>query len=98
MRLSLVLVSMLLAGPAVACGDGSCEPPPKPETPRHERTERNDPVPQVSLPLPCCIRDGVVVFKSPWPSASKRAETKLTCKLAVRERASFRPCTAKETP
>lgn len=81
---------VVLASAARACGE--CEPPPPPEPPKVERPERSDPLPQVSLPLPCCILpNGTVEFKAPLPSM--KAKTKRVCERAIEDEAEMRPCT-----
>lgn len=61
----LTLAFILLATPAMACGDACNHPQPEPPTPpSHEVTHATPGTkeqPQQSSALPCCTRDGAVV-------------------------------------
>lgn len=77
-RPSLILFTLaFLAGPALACGDGSCDPTPP--TPDPEPAPQPGPEPRSTDGEPvlrhvtvqygyCCRVDGAMRFSAPWGS------------------------------
>lgn len=74
----LIVLAIILASQASACGNGECDPPPPPppppvDVPENESwIDRHGTLP-VSRPLPCCIAEGKLVPKPTLFMSAKRA-------------------------
>jgi len=79
LTLDILVLVMLANVPAFACGDGGCNPPPEPPpvvTPEPpDAPERSDPVATPpAVYMPCCARDGTVIWHAPLNINKARAK------------------------
>lgn len=75
-RLSLILpILAAVASPALACGDGSCDPKPDPDPVSNARAIDGEPVQRhVTVQYGyCCQLDGAMRYSAPWGRDSELA-------------------------